>query len=66
MTVLTEGECFTRLIEYLIKAQEEAAMLGHLANANDKRERARAWLKVSELFKELQHKTTQLAMGKLQ
>lgn len=66
MAVPTEGECFSRLIEHIRMAQEESAMLGHLANANDKNSRARAWLKVAELFKEVEHKVVDLARSKLQ
>lgn len=66
MSVPTEGECYSRLMEHLRMAEEESAMIAHLANANDYRNRAIAWLKVSELFKEMQKKVTSLAMDKLQ
>lgn len=66
MSVPTEGECYSRLIEHIRKAQEESAMLGHLANANDHGPKGRAWLSVSELFKQVEHNVTQIAMGRLQ
>lgn len=68
MSIPTRGESYARLMEHLRLAQEEAAMLAHLHNAeqNDKDKLiARAWLHVSELFKGVQHKVTELAMGRL-
>ena len=66
MSIPTEGECYSKLMEHLIQAQEQAAMLGHLHNANDHRAAAVQWLRVSDLIKEMQMKLTQLAMGRLQ
>jgi len=48
MSVPTSGEEFSKLIEFLRKAQEAAAMLAHLENANDNRKMAIGWLGVSE------------------
>jgi hypothetical protein len=53
-------------MEYLRLAQEEAATLAHLANANDDRKLALGWLKVSENFKSMQHSVTILATRGLQ
>jgi hypothetical protein len=53
-------------MEYLRKAQEESAMMAHLVNAQDDRELAKSWLKVSENFKKMQYSLTQLAMGRMQ
>jgi hypothetical protein len=66
MSIPTEGECYSKLMEHLIQAQEQAAMLGHLHNANDHNAVARQWLKVSDMLKEMQMKLTSLAMGRLQ
>lgn len=65
MTVPTSGETYSKLMEYLRKAQEECSTLAHLENANDKRRRAIAWLAVSENMRRMQHIVTNLAMGKL-
>lgn len=66
MTVPTKGEAYSKLMEYIRKAQEESAMLAHLANANDDRKMAYGWLAVSELFKKMQHQVTELATKGLQ
>jgi len=65
-TVPTVGECFARLTEYLRKAQEEAATIAHLENANDQHEQALRWLAVSENFKKMQHSLISLATKRLQ
>jgi hypothetical protein len=65
MSVPTEYECYTRLLEYMRKAQEETAMLGHLANANDNSDRGRAWLSASEMLRKIEIQLTKLAMGRL-
>lgn len=66
MSVPTQGESFSKLIEYVRLAQEESATLAHLANANDDRKLAIGWLAVSEWFKRIQEQVTQLAMRKMQ
>ena len=66
MSVPTDGEEFSKLTEYLRKAQEAAAMLAHLAQANDKRKRAIGWLAVSEQLKLTVKACTELAMKNLQ
>lgn len=63
MSVPTQGETFSKLMEHLRLAQEDAAMLAHLANANDDRLKAMGWLAVSEQLKKAQHGVTQLATG---
>jgi len=62
MSVPSKGESFAKLIEYLRKAQEEAATLAHLARANDDRPMALGWLTVSELMKKQIYQITQMAM----
>jgi len=66
MTIPTRGETYSKLMEYLRHAQEEAATMAHLSNANDERENAKAWLMVSENFKKMQHTLTILATKGLQ
>lgn len=67
MSVPTQGETFSQLMEHIRKAQEAAAMLAHLHNAQDPNNRmALQWLAVSENFKKMQHTLTQLAMRKMQ
>jgi hypothetical protein len=65
MTVPTIGETYSQLMEHVRKAQEAAAMLAHLHKANDNHRAALSWLAVSENFKKMQHKLTQLAMGRM-
>ena len=61
----TRGEVYAQLLEHCRKAEEAAAMLGHLANAegNTGTNFARAWLMVSEQFKKMQYAVTELAMS---
>jgi hypothetical protein len=69
VSIPTQGEEYAKLMEHLRKAQESAAMLAHLINVQDNVKDAalaKGWLAISELFKMIQHKVTQLAMGKLQ
>jgi len=66
MSIPTQGETYARLLEYLRKAQEEAAMMAHLLQANDSTRLALAWLAVSENMKKMQHHLTILAQGRLQ
>lgn len=59
----TTGETFTRLIEHLRRAQEEAAKLAHLHNDTDRASAlmAKGWLTVSEGLKEMQKNVIKLA-----
>lgn len=66
MTVPTAGETYTKLMEHLREVQEGAAIMAHLANANDHRDIAQMWLKVSENFRNIQHSITMLAKKGLQ
>jgi len=65
MTVPTSGEVFSKLIENLRMAQENAATLAHLENANDNRKLATGWLAVSEWMKRVQESVTALAMRRM-
>lgn len=69
MSVPTRGEKYAELIEHLIRAQEAAAMLGHLHNTegNDfDKALARGWLAIAEMLRRAQFKITELAKGNLQ
>jgi len=63
MSVPTRGETFSKLIEYIRLAQEQAAMMAHLENAENDYypKEAFQWLTVSELLKKMQHQVTNLA-----
>lgn len=62
----TSGETFSKLLHYLREAQEQAAVLAHLANANDDRMMATGWLAVTEGLKKMCHNVTLLATRKMQ
>lgn len=66
MSVPTQGESYSKLIEHIRKAQEEAAMLSHLTGLNDDRALSHGWLAISENLKKMQSMITSLAMGRLQ
>lgn len=68
MSIPTEGEEFSKMIEYLRKAQECAGMLAHLNNDGRPKGRKLAigWLAVEQQLKLMQHVIIQLAKGKLQ
>ena len=63
MAVPSTGEAFSKLIDHLRLAQEDAATLSHLHNDEDRASRVMAlgWLAVSEMLKELQKRVTGLA-----
>jgi hypothetical protein len=62
----TSGESFAKMLHHIREAQEQAAVLAHLANANDDRMMALGWLAVTEQLKKMQHVLTQMAMRKMQ
>lgn len=66
MTVPTSGEEFAKLIEHLRHAQEAAAMLANLSNANDNRKMAIGWLGVSEQLGLTVQAVTAFATSKMQ
>lgn len=69
MNVPTIGDEYSQLMENLRHAQEHAAMIAHLHNADGTGKGmvlGRAWLHVSENFKQLQFRLTELAKGRLQ
>lgn len=69
MNVPSHGETYMQLMEHLRLAQEASATLSHLANTEDgakAKALSKSWLVVSELFKHVQLKVTELAQGRLQ
>lgn len=78
MSLPTRNEAFTKLLEALRIAQEQAAIIGHLHNANvaegligsgsssKERHLAKAWLTISEALKVTQHSVIKLAQGRMQ
>ena len=60
MTVPTRAETYAQLVEHIAKAQEASAMMAHLTRDDD-RILANGWLKISELFKRLNHEVIMLA-----
>lgn len=67
--VVTRGETYAKLMDHLREAQDCCAVLSHLHNTEDNEADkllARGWLGVAEMFRLVQHKVTQMAMGKLQ
>lgn len=68
ISVPTEAEEYSKLMEYLIRCQECAAMLAHLSNNYGAKGRRRAigWLAIEQQFKLSQQVVTTLAQGKLQ
>lgn len=64
MNVPTQSEVYSQLIEHLVKAQESAAMMGHLLNMQDNDSDhllATGWIGISELMKRMQHQVVKLA-----
>lgn len=66
ISVPTQGEEFAKFIEHVRKAQEAAAMLGHLAQANDDKFLGKGWLAISEMMKLTVINATKLATRKMQ
>lgn len=68
MTVPTHGETYTKLMHHLRSAQECAATLSHLVNTEDSlkdKALSKGWMAISEFFKGIQLKVTELAQGRL-
>ena len=70
MTVPTRGETYSKLLEHIRLAEENAAMMAHLVRAEGGGIKdntvANGWLAVSELFRQMAIKVTHLAQGRLQ
>ena len=69
MSVPTRGETFSKLLEHIRLAEEQAAMMAHLTRAESGGIKdnaiANGWLSVSELFRRMAIKVTELAQGRL-
>lgn len=68
MTVPTQGETLTQLIEHLKQAQESAYLMAHLTRAMGGRKDnalADGWFSVGELLKRVNHQVIQIGQGKL-
>ena len=65
MPVPTPAEEYSKLTEYIRKAQESAAMLAHL-EADTSPAKARQWLVVSEMFKRVLSNVISVATQKVQ
>lgn len=68
MSIPTHGETYMKLMDHLRQAQECSATLSHLANTEDgtkAKALSKSWMVVSELFKHVQLKVTELAQGRL-
>lgn len=65
MSIPTKGEAYSKLTEYLRKAQEEASMLAHL-HRDESKVKADGWLAISEALKLMNYKVGQLATRGLQ
>jgi hypothetical protein len=65
---VTRSETYTKLIHHLDEARDCAAVLSHLYNTEDDAKAkllARAWLQVSEQFKGIRWRLTELMKGTL-
>lgn len=65
----TRGDTFARMLHHLREAQDHAAMLAHLYNADGDAKGmmiGRGWLNVEELIKKMVHSVTYLAQRNLQ
>lgn len=61
MNIPTESEAFSRLIDHLRLAEEEAYKLMHLARMNNRNPLADGWFSVGELLKRMIFQVTMLA-----
>lgn len=66
MSIPTRGDEFAKLIEYLRRAQESAAMLAHLYRDDGSKVKSHGWLTVSEGLKQMQKACTMIATKGLQ
>lgn len=64
MSLPTVSEEYAKLMEHLRKAQEASSMIAHLVR-DDNRLLAQGWLGIGEMFKMVQHKVTQMAIGRM-
>lgn len=67
-SIPTRGEKIAELTEHLRKAQECAAMIGHLHGMQDTKMDTtlqHGWLGISELLKKINHNVALLAAGRV-
>ena len=60
MNIPSKGDEYAKLMENLRYAQEHSAMLAHLT-ADESPSTSQGWMAISEMFKLVQHKVTELA-----
>ncbi len=68
MSVATQGETLTQLIDHLRQAQEKAYLMAHLTRAMGGRKDnalADGWFSVGELLKRVNHQVIMIGQGKL-
>lgn len=64
----SRSHTYAKIMDLLRQLQDQTAIMGHLHNteSNDMdKTLAKGWLGMSEMFKLIQHKVTELAMNKL-
>lgn len=69
MTVPTQGETLTQLIEHLRLSQEAAYLMAHLTRAMGGRKDnalADGWFAIGEMLKRTNYQVIQIGQGKLQ
>lgn len=67
--VVTRGEVYMKMLDHLRQVQDLTATMAHLHNTeNNDMDKllAKGWLGMTELFKQVEHRVTSLAMNKLQ
>lgn len=65
----TQGLMFKQMLEHLIQAQENAAMLSHLTGLEGgKKDKliSAGWMMIAELLRQIEIKITTLAQGRYQ
>jgi len=68
MAVPTRGDTYDKLRYHVVQAQDSAAMMAHLHGMEDNAKdqaRAKQWIQVSELFKQIMAKLNKLAQSGL-
>jgi hypothetical protein len=66
---VTRGETYAKLMDHLREIQECCAVMAHLHNTEGNAHDSimvHGWLGMAEMFRQVQHKITELAIGKLQ
>lgn len=70
MSIPTQGETLSQLIEHLRLAQEKAYEMSHLTRSMSMSRKDNAladgWFSIGELLKRMNHQVIQIGQGKLQ